>query len=217
MQDKHPAYWYEKSRKFHLIWFLFLGAFLVITYAFQEGKNVVHQAGIALGEFDAQDLALQAARISLTREFIPVKISLTLAWLSPLLGTIMYSMLAKSELSSTEKTTILINSRIRALKIVTPILYVAGLAVGLTSAYLMSQQTIINGLLNTKDYLVSIFKITSFFVVLSFLAYLEIKYFLKENGVGRRTVVCIVTIIVNTTAVLAADYFINSVLRLLNS
>ncbi len=205
--------WYDKSRKFHLLWLLFLGGIIVIGYAYGIGKEITGQVvATELSEYKIQHLTLQIACLSLTRRLIPVAVGLTLACLLPLLGIFAHYMMQKSELSGVDQIRILISTRLKSLLIAAPILTVAGIVTSLSSAYFATKyRNLSTDLISIKDYFEPFVIVLLFVIVLSVLSFMEMKFFFKEK-VAIRIGICITAIIINTLTILVIDAGISHLL-----
>ncbi len=209
--------WYNKSRKFHLLWLLFLGGIIVIGYAYGIGKVIAGQTAAELSKSNLQHLIFQIACSSLTKDLIPLGVGATLAWLSPLLGIFAHYMMQKSELSGIDQRRILITARLKSLLIAAPILTIAGIVTSLSSAYFATKyRNLSTDLISIKDYFEPFAIVLLFVIVLSVLSFMEIKFFFKEK-VAIRIGVCITAIIINTLTIIIMDFGIRHLLLKLHS
>ena len=209
--------WYNKSRKFHLLWFLFLGGIIVIGYAYCAGKGIAGQIVDDFSKYNLQYLTLQTAYLSLTKGLIPLGVGATLACLSPLLGIFAHYMMQKSELSGIDQRRILISTRLKSLLIAAPILTIAGIVTSLSSAYFATKyRNLSTDLISIKDYFEPFVIVLLFVIVLSVLSFMEIKLFFKEK-VAIRIGVCITAIIINTLTIMFIDFGISHLLLKLHS
>jgi len=200
MNELQYKEWHDKSQKFHLLWFLFLGGIMVVGYAYGIGKEFTAQAA----KYGLQALPLQATRL-ITRELLPVNVGLTLATLSPILGFFANYKLKQSTLANTAQKKILIHTRLKSLFIVTPFLLASGIILALLLAYFSTEYKNFTDLVNIKDYIESIVKAFLFTLALSLLAFVEIKFFFRESQVVRRIVVCVTAVIINSATILVVD------------
>ena len=209
--------WYDKSRKFHLLWFLFLGSIIVIGYAYGIGKVIAGQIVTELSKYNLQYLTLQIAQSSLTKGLIPLGVGATLACLSPLLGIFAHYMMQKSELSGVDQRRILITTRLKSLLITAPVLTIAGIVTSLSSAYFATKyRNLSTDLISIKDCFEPFVIVLLFVIVLSVLSFMEIKFFSKEK-LAIRIGVCITAIIINTLTIMFMDFGIRHLILKLHS
>jgi hypothetical protein len=206
MKQPQHEFWYARSRWFHLVWFSFLGGMMVLGYAFDTGKDYVHQLALQLSKFCSEDIILQIARMDLTRQAIPVHLCLSLGFLSPLLGICAYHMMVRSELPIMEQEDVLVRTHVRSLLIITPVLLLCGVAASLIKAYFKNPYMNLNDLINFTDYIRSLYMSLTLGITLSGLAFFEIKLLYKSAKLKKQIAVCVVSILVNYFAIIAV-YF----------
>lgn len=187
---------------------------MVLGAAFHSAKDLVHQLASQLSKFgaDGEKYILEMARVALVQEGIPVNLGLILGFLSPVLGICAYHMMVRSELPITDQENVLVRTHVRSLLIMTPVLLIAGVATSLITAYFVSPYKNFTNLINFSGYIQSVSKSLVFCLTLSGLAFYEIKLLYKIATFWKRCAVCVVSILVNQSAIISIDVGITHLL-----
>jgi hypothetical protein len=199
-------FWYSRSRQFHLLWFLFLGGLMLLGSSFHFTRDSVAKLSSQLSKYGAGDFTIEAVRIALLREFIPISLGLIFAFLSPLLSIFAYYMIERSELSTHDKRDVLYRSHVKAILATSPILLFGSIIIGLTTVYFASTSKKFYDLFNFYDCLHGIFKVLLFEVVLLGVIFLETKILCTIKGLLKLITICFLYIYINAYVIIAIDY-----------
>ena len=205
-------YWQERSNKFFIVWLLFFGGISVIGYGVKSGVELVEQASSTLSQFNSQALVLEAFRLSFIREFFPVNLGLTFAWLLPPLGVVAFYMLEKSELPQTEIKAILIKAIRYSLYFAVPAFLILGLTTSLTTAYFAAEHGKLSALFNFKDYIEMLAKSILFISIVFAFSWVGTKFFNRMQHIGKRIAFCLCHVLLASAAILFIDYGISCLL-----
>lgn len=191
MNDMSIKYWQERSNKFFVAWLLFLGGISVIGHGINSGIELVHQVNSTLSQYNSQSLILEAFRLSFIREFFPVNLGLTFAWLIPPLGVVALYMLEKTELTESEKTEILIKTIRYSMLLTVPGFLVLGLTTSLTTAYFTAENGKLLSLFNPSDYIEMLAKSILFISTVYAFSLVATKFVNRMQNLGKRIAFCV--------------------------
>jgi|GEM_PF-5386469 len=212
MNEMSIKNWQDKSNKFFIVWLLFLGGISVIGYGINSGIELVKQANSTLSQYNSQALILEAFRLSFIREFFPVNLGLTFAWLIPPLGVVAYYMLEKSELSQTQIKEILIRTIRYSMLLAVPAFLFLGLTTSLTTAFFTAEQGNLSALFNLKDYIEMLAKSILFISTVYALSWLGSKFLNRMQNLGKRIALCFCNMLVASLAIIFIDYGVSYLL-----
>lgn len=178
---------------------------MVLGSSFHDAGMLVDQVVFQLSRFGAEASSMGIVLISLTREVIPLLLGLVLAFMIPFLNILAYYMIARSELPRKDQQNILLRTHIKSTLIVTPALLLGGLTTAFIAAYFQSPLININELINFDDYILCICKCMSFTLALIVLEFFEIMILYRRKKLIELLAVCIISIIVNSSVIVAFD------------
>jgi hypothetical protein len=212
MNDMSIKYWQERSNKFFVAWLLFLGGISVIGYGINSGIELVHQVSKTLSQYNSQSLILESFRLSFIREFFPVNLGLTFAWLIPPLGVVALYMLEKSELSQAENKEILIKTIRYSILLAVPAFLVLGLTTSLTTAFFTAENGKLSSLFNLKDYIEMLAKSILFISTVYAFSFVATKFVNPMQNLGKRIAFCFCHVLLASLAILLIDYGVSYLL-----